>query len=58
MGDPLPVVPPSLHLEHLSGYLESEAGAVLVEHDATEGDYAVITKSDLIGALAQANGTS
>ncbi len=56
MGDPLPVVPPSLHLEHLSSYLESGAGAVLVEHDAAEGTYAVITKSDLIGALAQSNG--
>lgn len=55
MGDPLPVVPTSLHLEHLSSYLESGAGAVLVETDASEGAYSVITKSDLIGALAHAN---
>jgi cystathionine beta-synthase len=51
MGDPLPVVPASLHLEHLSSYLEQEAGAVLVESD--EGAYTVITKSDLISALAR-----
>lgn len=51
MGDPLPVVPASLHLEPLSSYLEHEAGAVLVDHGAD--GYAVITKSDLIRALAQ-----
>ena len=32
MGEPLPVVPSSLHLEHLSSYLERDAGAVLVDH--------------------------
>ena len=53
MGDPLPVVPPSLHLEHLSSYLDGEAGAVLVE---SNDSYVVITKSDLIGALAHVNG--
>lgn len=52
MGDPLPVVPQSLHLEHLSAYLEQDAGAVLVDLD-DEGEYAVITKSDLISALAR-----
>lgn len=52
MGDPLPVVPRSLHLEHLSAYLEREAGAVLVNTDQ-EDSYAVITKSDLISALAR-----
>lgn len=52
MGDPLPVVPDSLHLEHLSAYLERDAGAVLVDTGG-EGHYAVITKSDLISALAR-----
>lgn len=52
MGEPLPVVPPSLHLDHLSAYLEREAGAVLVDSDQKK-NYAVITKSDLISALAR-----
>lgn len=52
MGDPLPVVPDSLHLEHLSSYLEQDAGAVLVSSEQGEA-YAVITKSDLISALAR-----
>ncbi len=61
MGDPLPVVPRSLHLDHLSSYLEQDAGAVLVDADA-DGQYTVITKSDLISALARVgpngNGTN
>ncbi len=51
MGEPFPIVPRSLHLEHLSAYLEQGSGAVLVE----PGDgqhYQIITKSDLISALA------
>jgi cystathionine beta-synthase len=52
MGDPLPVVPASLSLDHLSGYLEREAGAVLVHHGPESG-YSVLTKSDLISALAR-----
>lgn len=52
MGDPFPVVPASLHLEHLSAYLESDAGAVLVDHGPENG-YSVLTKSDLISALAR-----
>lgn len=51
MGDPFPVVPASLHLEHLSAYLERDAGAVLVDHGPENG-YSVLTKSDLISALA------
>jgi len=51
MGTPLPVVPSSLHLEHLSAYLEQDAGAVLVDCGAENG-YSVLTKSDLISALA------
>ncbi|WP_103026581.1 pyridoxal-phosphate dependent enzyme [Salinibacter altiplanensis] len=60
MGTPFPVVPASLHLEHLSAYLEEEAGAVLVDHGPErQGDYSILTKSDLISALAdvgQSNG--
>lgn len=51
MGQPFPVVPRSLHLEHLSAYLEQGSGAVLVEAP-DEGSYQIITKSDLISALA------
>ena len=53
MRDPFPIVPRSLHLDHLSAYLEQGAGAVLVEPD-TDGAYQIITKSDLISALAGA----
>jgi len=53
MGTPFPVVPASLHLEHLSAYLEQDAGAVLVDHGPnSRRDYSVLTKSDLISALA------
>ncbi|MEX1055298.1 MAG: pyridoxal-phosphate dependent enzyme [Rhodothermales bacterium] len=51
MGKPFPIVPRSLHLEHLSAYLEQGAGAVLVEPDDGK-TYQIITKSDLISALA------
>ncbi|MEZ4700324.1 MAG: cystathionine beta-synthase [Rhodothermales bacterium] len=50
MSDPFPIVPSSLHLEHLSAYLEEDMGAVLVER--ADGTYDIITKSDLISALA------
>ncbi len=52
MGDPFPVVPESMHLEHLSAYLEQDAGAVLVDR-GPDSDYSVLTKSDLISALAR-----
>ncbi|MBO6576103.1 MAG: cystathionine beta-synthase [Rhodothermales bacterium] len=51
MAAAIPVVPPSLHLEHLSAYLEQEPGAVLVQ--AEDGGFRIITKSDLIRALSQ-----
>jgi cystathionine beta-synthase len=51
MGEPFPIVPRSLHLEHLSAYLEQGAGAVLVEPE-DGSTYQIITKSDLISALA------
>ena len=49
MQDPFPIVPRSLHLDHLSDYLGH--GAVLVETE-TPGQYQIITKTDLISALA------
>ncbi len=51
MGKPFPIVPRTLHLEHLSAYLEEGVGAVLVEPEDGKS-YQIITKSDLIGALA------
>ncbi len=51
MGKPFPIVPRSLHLEHLSAYLEQGSGAVLVEPGDGQ-NYQIITKSDLISALA------
>ncbi|MFT7552630.1 MAG: cystathionine beta-synthase [Rhodothermales bacterium] len=50
MAEAIPVVPPSLHLDHLSAYLGQEPGAVLVK--AADGGYRIITKSDLIRALS------
>ncbi|MEM8558131.1 MAG: pyridoxal-phosphate dependent enzyme, partial [Bacteroidota bacterium] len=63
MGDPLPVVPANLHLDHLSAYLDGPAGAVLVHASETGvgGDGApsegfhILTRSDLIAALAEAS---
>lgn len=53
MGAPFPIVPRSLHLDHLSAYLEQGAGAVLVEAEHGAGAaYEIITRSDLISALA------
>ncbi len=53
MHEPFPVVPRSLDLDHLSTYLEQGAGAVLVEPEVGHS-YQIITKSDLISALAGA----
>jgi len=62
MGPPLAVVPRTIHLDRLTAYLDGDAGAVLV-HDAPGGDgepasetaFHIITRSDLISALAQAS---
>jgi cystathionine beta-synthase len=53
MSEPFPIVPRSIHLDSLSAYLEQGSGAVLVEPGAG-GGYQIITKSDLISALAGA----
>ncbi len=55
MAAAIPVVPPSLHLEHLSAYLEADPGAVLIK-DA-DGGYQIVTKSDLIRALSSGKTT-
>jgi cystathionine beta-synthase len=55
MGQPFPVVPRSVHLDHLSSYLDSESGAVLVHSEKEEGAFDIITRSDLITALAEAS---
>jgi cystathionine beta-synthase len=55
MADAIPVVPPSLHLEHLSAYLEQDPGAVLIKDD--DGGHQIITKSDLIRALSSGKKT-
>jgi cystathionine beta-synthase len=51
MGEPFPIVPSSLHIEHLSAYLDQATGAVLV-HRQDQNTFEIITKSDLISALA------
>ena len=51
MDAPFPIVPRSLHLDHLSAFLEHGTGAVLVHPRNGEG-YQIITKTDLITALA------
>ncbi len=58
MSDPVPVVPATLQLDDLSSFLEQGAGAVLVEL-APDGGFDIVTKSDVIAALAQsARGTA
>jgi cystathionine beta-synthase len=63
MGPPLPVVPRGVHLDHLTAFLDNSE-AVLVHADEAGGDgsptaadgataYHIITRSDLISALAQ-----
>ncbi len=61
MGEPLPVVPRTVHLDSLTAYLDGEAGAVLVRADAPGNGadedapvFHIVTRSDLIAALAQA----
>jgi cystathionine beta-synthase len=56
MGDPLPVLPQDVKLDQLSEYLESKLGAVLVKQP--DGTMEIITKSDVIGALARASDRS
>ena len=57
MGEPFPVVRSSLHIEDLSSYLDKATGAVLVQR-AEDESYEIITKSDLIRALASAGKTT
>jgi cystathionine beta-synthase len=52
MAPPLPIVEADIDVEGLSTYLDNEAGAVLVK--GTDNAYQIVTRSDLIGALAHA----
>ena len=54
MDDPLPILPREVDLNQLSDYLGSSLGAVLVEKE--NGSFDIITKSDVILALAKAAG--
>ena len=60
MAGPLPVVSSAVALDDLVATLDGEAGAVLVRADAggdgapDGGPYHILTRSDLIAALAQA----
>ncbi len=53
MGDPLPILPMHATLEELSEHLDAQTGAVLV-HAPDDDHYDIITRSDLISALAEA----
>jgi cystathionine beta-synthase len=53
MGEPLPILSAHATLEELSAHLDAQTGAVLV-HTADDGHYDIITRSDLISALAEA----
>jgi len=55
MGAPPPIVDSSLPAHELSARLEQPPGAVLVTADRP-GSYRIITKTDLIAALARHNG--
>lgn len=57
MGKPFPIVPRAIHLDLLSSYLEQGNGAVLVENNGSD-EFEIITKSDLISALASSGRTS
>ncbi|HUF08302.1 MAG TPA: pyridoxal-phosphate dependent enzyme [Rhodothermales bacterium] len=50
MSKPFPIVPRTMHIDELSGYLEHEAGAVLVEGE-DPNEFYIITKTDLINSL-------
>jgi cystathionine beta-synthase len=51
MTPPLPLVPGSLHVDHLSNILDKDVGAVLVRGTDADDTIEILTKSDLISAL-------
>jgi len=53
MTPPFPIVEADINVEGLSSYLSGEAGAVLVK-GADGGAYHIVTRSDLVAALAGA----
>ncbi len=56
MGEPLPVVAANATLEELSAHLDTQPGAVLA-HVPGADHYDIITRSDLISALAETRRT-
>ncbi len=55
MSEPFPIISRTLQIEELSTYLDRKPGAVLVRsHDPKRG-YDILTKADLIRALAATN---
>jgi len=57
MGDPFPVVADSLQIDELTEQLDQVSGAVLVRDMENRG-YQIITRSDLISALASLGRTA
>ena len=53
MGAPLPVLPSDVTIESLSAHLDAQTGAVLIKADDSD-HYDIVTRTDLIGALAEA----
>ena len=52
MGEPFPVVESTMPLAELASYLEGSCGAVMVR-DSGSGSLALLTQTDLIGALTE-----
>ena len=57
MGDPFPVVADSLEIDELTAQLDQASGAVLVR-DMDNNGFQIITRSDLISALASLGRTA
>ena len=57
MGEPFPVVSDTLMIEELTKQLDQVSGAVLVK-DHSSDDFQIITRSDLISALASLGGSA
>lgn len=57
MGEPFPVISRTLQIEELSTYLDAAPGAVLVRSTDASKSLNILTKADLIKALATPNRT-
>ncbi len=54
MAAPFPIVEADISVAGLSTYLDNNTGAVLVKTGGTNDDFRIVTRSDLIAALAKA----